>query len=385
MKFMDVISGWVNRHFANEEAIFLVVFLFAGFAIVISLGTYLAPVLTGLGLAFVLEGLVRRLELARVPRFAAVGITFLLFVGLLVAFLLVVLPLVWRQLQALVNAVPALLVRLQDISISLPESFSNVLTQQQVQDYVKVAVGQVGNLSRGMVETLVSQVPSVVGLLIFLVLVPISVFFFLKDRDSLIAWFGSLLPRERPLLERVGREMNLQLANYVRGKFIEIFIIGSASYVAFEFMGLNYAALLGLLVGISVLVPYVGAAVVTVPVALVAYSQWGWTAEFGYLMLVYGIIQALDGNVLVPLLFSGAVNLHPITIIVAVLAFGGLWGLWGVFFAIPLATLVKAVYDAWPGDIDGREPIPPGGIEEQANAVDGALVDASNTAGVGSE
>jgi putative permease len=65
-------------------------------------------------------------------------------------------------------------------------------------------------------------------------------------------------------------------------------------------------------------------------------------------MLAYGVIQALDGNVLVPLLFSEAVNLHPVAIIVAVLFFGGLWGVWGVFFAIPLATLVKAVLYAWP-------------------------------------
>jgi len=355
MKFMDVIGGWINRYFANEEAIFLVVFLCAGFAIVINLGSYLAPVLTGLGLAFVLEGLVRRLEQAGMPRLVSVIVTFLLFTGLLVGFILIVLPLVWRQLRALADAIPALLLRLQDISINLPESFGDLLSQEQVQDYVDLAVGEVGSLSRSMVETLVSQVPSVIGLLIYLVLVPISVFFFLKDRDALITWFGSLLPRERPLLERVGSEMNRQLANYVRGKFIEIFIIGSASYVAFEFMGLNYAALLGLLVGISVLVPYVGAAVVTIPVALVAYSQWGWTGEFGWLMLVYGVIQALDGNVLVPLLFSGAVNLHPITIIVAVLAFGGLWGIWGVFFAIPLATLVKAVYDAWPSDLVVRD------------------------------
>lgn len=67
-----------------------------------------------------------------------------------------------------------------------------------------------------------------------------------------------------------------------------------------------------------------------------------------YLMIAYGIIQALDGNVLVPLLFSEAVNLHPVAIIVAVLVFGGLWGFWGVFFAIPLATLIKAILNAWP-------------------------------------
>jgi len=85
-----------------------------------------------------------------------------------------------------------------------------------------------------------------------------------------------------------------------------------------------------------------------VPVMLIALFQWGWSDQFIYLMAVYGIIQVLDGNVLVPLLFSEAVNLHPVAIICAVLLFGGLWGFWGVFFAIPLATLFKAVLDAWP-------------------------------------
>jgi len=81
---------------------------------------------------------------------------------------------------------------------------------------------------------------------------------------------------------------------------------------------------------------------------MIAYFQWGWTASFGYVLIAYGIIQALDGNVLVPLLFSEVVNLHPVAIIVAVLVFGGVWGFWGIFFAIPLATLVQAVLKAWP-------------------------------------
>lgn len=84
---------------------------------------------------------------------------------------------------------------------------------------------------------------------------------------------------------------------------------------------------------------------------MIAFFQWGWGDQFIYLMVAHAIIQALDGNVLVPLLFSEAVNLHPVAIICAVLLFGGLWGFWGVFFAIPLATLVKAVLDAWPKDL----------------------------------
>ncbi|MNT53842.1 hypothetical protein D3C72_1909530 [compost metagenome] len=75
-------------------------------------------------------------------------------------------------------------------------------------------------------------------------------------------------------------------------------------------------------------------------------------------MVAYLVIQALDGNLLVPLLFSEAVNLHPVAIIIAVLVFGGLWGFWGVFFAIPLATLVKAVLNAWPKRDETPRPTP---------------------------
>ena len=74
----------------------------------------------------------------------------------------------------------------------------------------------------------------------------------------------------------------------------------------------------------------------------------GWSWDFGQVVIAYAVIQALDGNVLVPLLFSEVVNLHPVVIILAILLFGGLWGFWGIFFAIPLATLFKAVLNAWP-------------------------------------
>jgi putative permease len=174
------------------------------------------------------------------------------------------------------------------------------------------------------------------------------VFFLLKDSEQIVRWFTSFLPNRRSLLDRVWHEMDEQIANYVRGKAVEIVIVGAVSYAAFVWLGLNYAALLAIAVGFSVLVPYIGAAVVTVPIALVGYFQFGLSNDFLWLMVVYGIIQALDGNVLVPLLFSEVVNLHPVAIILAVLVFGGLWGFWGVFFAIPLATLFNAVVRAWP-------------------------------------
>jgi putative permease len=158
-------------------------------------------------------------------------------------------------------------------------------------------------------------------------------------------------------LRKIWVEMDMQVANYTRGKVLEIIIVGSVSYACFSWMELNYAALMALLVGLSVIVPYIGAVLVTLPLVMVGFFQWGLEREFYYLLLVYGIIQGLDGNVLVPLLFSEAVNLHPVAIILAVLFFGGIWGVWGVFFAIPLATLIKAIINAWPTPESVVEPV----------------------------
>ena len=249
MRFLEVIGGWVNRYFSNEEAIYLVVLLAAGFLILFMLGGVLAPVLTGLVLAFLLQGLVKRLVIWRVPETGAVYLTFLLFIGGLIGAALFVVPLVWRQLRALVEALPNVIGRLRDATRDLAGAFPELLTEDQITVWFDGAAGQLGNLSAAALEALVANVPSLVGVVIYLVLVPISVFFFLKDRRRILGWLASALPRKRPLINRVGVEMNQQLANYVRGKFIEILIVGFVTFVVFSLLGLNYAALLGVVVG----------------------------------------------------------------------------------------------------------------------------------------
>lgn len=348
MQFLEIISGWVNRYFSNEEAVYLIAMIGVILLVLLTIGDVLAPIITGLVIAFLLLGLVKRFEAVGVPRTLSVYLAFLLFVGGVLALLLIVLPLVWRQVQGLLSLLPAGVERLNEGLQQLAQRFPEYVTQEQISTLVDQGAAELASISTSVLGTAFSQVFSLLGLLIYVVLVPIAVFFFLKDKDELLAWLATLLPRNRSLLTAVGTEMNFQLGNYVRGKFIEILIVGATTFVAFTALGLNYAALLGLLVGVSVLIPFVGAAVVTLPVFVVAVIQYGWSWEMGLVMGVYGVIQFLDGNVLVPLLFSEVVDLHPITIIVAVLVFGGIWGVWGVFFAIPLATLVKAIYNAWP-------------------------------------
>ncbi|MGO2769141.1 AI-2E family transporter [Pseudomonas taetrolens] len=343
-----VLRDWVQRYFSDEEAVVLAVLLVLAFTAVLTLGGMLAPVLAGMVLAYLMQGLVVALERLRVPAAASVGLVFALFMGLLMVFMVVVLPLLWHQLITLFNELPGMLAKWQSLLLLLPERYPHLVSDEQVLQAIEAARGEIGKFGQWALTFSLSSLPLLINIMIYLVLVPILVFFFLKDRAMISRWVRGYLPRERALITRVAQEMNRQIANYIRGKVIEILICGGVTYIAFATMGLNYSALLALLVGVSVVVPYVGAVVVTVPVLLIALFQWGWSDQFIYLMAVYGIIQTLDGNVLVPLLFSEAVNLHPVAIICAVLLFGGLWGFWGVFFAIPLATLFKAVLDAWP-------------------------------------
>ena len=366
MRFLEVISGWINRYFSNEEAIYLVMFLLTVFLVLFILGGVLAPVLTGLVIAFLLEGLVQRLKNLNLSEGVAISVTLLVFFGGVFGFGLFVVPLVWQQLRALAAALPDIIGRLNEITQDLSTTLPEFVGPEQVEQWLNVVAGEIANLGGTLLETLITQSFGFVAVLIYLVLVPVSVFFFLKDRRRLMDSFLSLLPKERPLLDKVGAEMNVQLANYVRGKFIEILIVGSVTYLTFALLELNYAALLALIVGLSVLIPFVGAAVVTIPVALVGIIQFGWTLELGYVMAAYAIIQGLDGNYLVPWLFSKVVDLHPMAIIVAVLAFGGLWGVWGVFFAIPLATLVKAIFNSWPHQSEGVDAV--GGVDRIEDA-----------------
>jgi putative permease len=258
------------------------------------------------------------------------------------------LPLAWRQLASLASEMPRMLEQGRQLVGILPSRYPELVSAAQINELTALAKAEIAALGQAVLTRSVASIPGILTVLVYMILIPMLVFFFLKDKEQLLEWAGGFLPRERPLLRRIWSEMNLQFANYARGKVLEIIIVGVVSYAAFTWMGLNYAALLGLAVGMSVIIPYIGAALVTLPVVMVGFFQWGMSSEFYTLCVVYLIIQVLDGNVLVPLLFSEAVNLHPVAILLAVLFFGGIWGLWGVFFAIPLATMLKAIINAWP-------------------------------------
>lgn len=346
---MQLIRDWFQRHFNNPQVVGLGVVLLLGFGFFLFFGSMLVPVIAAVVLAYLLEGVVRKLEHWHMPRMLAVTLVFsIFFAGLLLVFFLLI-PVLIRQVSQLVDELPKILSASQALLLQLPEQYPQLFSQQQITDLIIAIRREALDFGQRLLTSFSLQsVVVLITLLVYLLLVPFLVFFFLKDKTPLMRWFSSYLPRDRELLLTVWRDVDAQIGNYVRGKFLEILIVWLVTYITFQLLGLSFAMLLSLMVGLSVIIPYIGAAVVTLPVGLIAYFQFGFSSEFVWVMVAYGIIQALDGNVLVPILFSEVVNLHPVAIIVAILVFGGLWGFWGVFFAIPLATVIQAILKAWP-------------------------------------
>jgi putative permease len=348
-----------DRYFHDEESIILVLLLAVGLVALAMLGGFLAPLIAAVIIAYLMQGLVDLLLRHGFPGRLAFATVYTLFVGLFFLLLVYLIPRLFNQLRRLVDEIPSLVNQWQTALMRLPENYPSLFTEEQVRQFIAGIGGELGSYGQAILQYSLASLPSIFSWIIFIVLVPILVFFVMKDRDQLVTWVANFLPRNRPLMSRIWQEMDQQISNYVRGKVVEIIIVGGVAYVMFLVLGLNYALLLSVLVGLSVIVPYIGATVVTAPIAAVAYVQWGIGGEFYTTLIAYMILQVLDGNVLVPVIFSEAVNLHPIAIIAAVLVFGGIWGLAGVFFAIPLATFIKAIINSWPSKVSAR------GLEEE--------------------
>ncbi|WP_347987389.1 AI-2E family transporter [Methylomonas sp. AM2-LC] len=344
------IREFLQRILPNSQIVSLASILLFGSLLIYVLAGLLTPVFASIILAYLLEGLVSKAECRSLPRLVAVYLVFFAFLTGLGFVLFILIPMVSEQMVQLVQRIPEIITSAQTEIMRFPENHPELISKARIKDIMFAVQQDLLVYGQKLISGSAQSFAGLVAAIIYLFLVPLMVFFFLKDKKILLDWFVQFLPADRTLTLRVWQEVDLQIANYIRGKFVEILILWFASYLVFYILNLNYAMLLAMLMGFSVLIPYVGATLVTFPVLGVAYVQWGAEHgdEFMYVLIAYSLIQAIDGVVLVPLLFSEAVNLHPIAIIIAILFFGGLWGFWGVFFAIPLATLVKAVLTAWP-------------------------------------
>lgn len=351
----EMLKNWYLRRFSDPQAMGLAAILLFGFVAIYFFSDLIAPLLIAIVLAYLLEIPINFISRKlKVPRILSIILVLGSFITFTLALVFGLLPNLVNQTITLLGDLPNMFNKLHEWLAKLPEDYPELIDYQMVDSLFSSTREKILTFGESALKFSLTSLLNLVSIGIYAFLVPLMMFFMLKDKRVLIVSFMRFLPKNRRLAGTVWQEMQLQIANYIRGKLLEIAIVTLVTYIIFLFFGLNYPLLLSVAVGVSVLVPYVGAVIVTIPVALVAIFQFGDHSTFWYIMIAFVISQLLDGNLLVPFLFSEAVNLHPLTIIVAVLIFGGLWGFWGVFFAIPLATLVKAVINVWPSvdDVD---------------------------------
>jgi len=345
---MNILKKWYHDYLSDPQIMILLLICAGAILILMTMGEMLTPVIVSLILAYLLEGLVHQLERTRMPRLAAVSIVFLIFLLAFLFLILQLIPLLSKQIGQFVQDLPQMISTWQSELKHLPKKYPNLVSEEQIDRILGTINNHLGKLGENLLSISMASVRSFINIIVYIVLVPLMVFFFLKDKIRILEFFKGLLPDNMDLTSRIWEEVNEKTAKFIQGKIWEIFIVWAVSYTTFLLLGLKFSLLLSFLVGLSVIVPYIGATLMTVPVALVAFFQWGLNIEFLYVIIAYLIIQILDGNLLVPILLSGIVNLHPLAVIIGILIFGGIWGFWGVLFAIPLATVVHAIIKAWP-------------------------------------
>ena len=348
---LEEINNLFRKIFSNEETLVFALLLTGAFLTLFFLGNILTPFLISIIFAYLLVGMQTRLEGYGLRSSIALFLTFSFFLLLGITLMVWLGPLVYQQLQSLILEVPKWVNAFMVFVQNVPEQYPDLVSSDQITAFLQTLSGQITAISQDFLKASIAGIQNTVSIAINLILLPILVFFFLFDRESIIAGCLSILPKKRAMLKKVWTEMDGQLSNYARGKAIEIVIVGLAAAIIFMYFDLQYIALLSVLVGFSVLIPFLGAFIVTLPVAAVGLLQFGLTFDFWLLIGAYLVLQILDGNLLVPLLFSDAVKLHPVIIMLAVFVFGSLFGFWGVFFAIPIATLIKAIWNSWPENL----------------------------------
>lgn len=348
---LESISNWFRRNFSDPAAVglfftVLFVLLFLEF-----FGHFFLPVLISIVLAYLLLSVVRLLDRCRIPHIVSVVIVFSLFTGLVIFSIVGLLPLAIRELQNLVIEFPATFSHGHEWMTALIKRYPAIFSDTRFQQGITFLQNEMTHLGQLALKHIWSLIPSLITIVLYFILVPLLLFFFLKDSKMIAHWFSQFLPKNRSLVSNVWHDVNTKIGCYVRGRVIEILIIFFVTWATFAALKIDYDILLSLLVALAVIIPYIGAVIATIPVVVVALMQWGLSTHCLYLLIAYAIIVLLDANVLVPLLFAETMDLHPIVIILSVLVFGGLWGFWGVFFAIPLATVADVVLRSWPREV----------------------------------
>jgi predicted PurR-regulated permease PerM len=319
----------------------LAIALVAG-GLLYALSAILAPFLAGAILAYILNPLVTRLTGRYLPRIVAVALVILFALALVVALALVILPLLIKELGMMSERLPAFLAWVnQQVAPWLKERFA-VEFQLDIETFKRLAGGILAN-NQDLLASLLGSIRigglALIAFFVNLLLVPVVLFFLLRDWNSLVARVDAMIPRH--LHERargILAEIDAVLAEFLRGQTIVMLVMSVYYATALWVAGLEFALPIGIITGLLVIIPYVGAFTGILLGTIAAAMQFNSLAGVAWVWLAFGIGQALEGTVVTPLLVGKRIGLHPVAVIFALLAFGQIFGFFGVLLALPASA-----------------------------------------------
>lgn len=378
----SLFKNWYYRHFSQPGTVEFALVLIGAFLLVYYFMWLVGPIVVALCLAYCLDWGVRALtHRFALSRPVASTVVMILFISFAVTIILLLLPRVIKQGTDFYNSVASYSVEnvqmqsdagdggndagfqmsandldyavaknIEELVNKMPDPIPGMFTFEEIERGVNtVHQSLVSNIAQIMRNQIMPSVVNAFTWLMYMIIVPIFVYLMLMNKHVLQRRMRTyLLPNNQVLIHEFWPTINSQIEGYIRGKLIHIMIITIVNTSSFLIFGLNYSFLLGIGVGLSVVIPYVGAILIAIPVLLISVLQYGFSSTFAWLWAVYILIQLLDSNILTPMLFSKAMNLDAFSILAAILIFGGLWGFWGVFFSIPLATFISTLIVHWP-------------------------------------
>lgn len=343
------ITKWLKIYTSEPEAIALITILGVTILSFWLFSSIVTPIALSIIIAYILNGAVHLLITRfKLHRLAAVVLVYFFFLGLFTAAVLLLFPVLVQQLSNLLIELPRTLNSTQRFITNLSLKHPGILSASQINSIISELTNFISGFGRFIFDFSLASISNIITIILYIILVPVLAFFFLKDGKQMLDWFGSLLPRQHNRISRISHMLDEKMWAYIRGRVLEIIFVGAVSSLILNILGMNYATLLGVFIGISVIIPYVGAILVTIPVLVVGFLQWGGDFHFIALLISFTSIMILDAYLLVPILFAEKMRLHPIVILLSILIFGSLLGFWGVFFAIPLATLLDTLIKYWP-------------------------------------
>ncbi len=326
----------------NKELVIFIFIFFPSFFVCVKT-SFLFPIITSIIFSYFLYNVQKVFMFFGMAVTSSFILVYSLFLAIFLFIFFMFAPVIFKQLVIFFNDLPFIIQKIKIITYRLMREYPIIFPKEQTNLLFSNVIFYFQSVGKTVLSASLLSIVIVIKWLVYLFLIPILMFFFLKDYLKIMNTFKIVMPEKSEFWKNIWINTYKQINNYIRGKIIEVIIVSIANYILFKFYKLAYAGFLGLIVGLSVVIPYVGTIIVSIPIIFIGAIQLGFSYNFFYLLLFYLIIQFLDGSLLVPVLFSEAVNLHPITIILSVVVLGFLFKIYGLFFAIPIAIVIKAV------------------------------------------